>query len=160
MTHLSTYFDLLFARLMWMYVLFKRGMFYHSPQIRNTSKHGCTNSWHLFVLSTKCCLVASNIFQHKYCSLLLTYKNAYNFECTQQKAPDNSEARRLHNFGSSVWNLLHVTRLAARIWKWLLIFLENLWTPCWGGFRIFIYIKFMELNLQVGQRWSRFTFNP
>jgi antitoxin component HigA of HigAB toxin-antitoxin module len=50
-------------------------------------------------------------------------KKAYNFKCTQQKAPDNSEARRLlQNFGSSVWNLLHVSRLAARIRKWLLIF--------------------------------------
>ena len=72
--HLSTYLDLLFARLMWIYVLFKRGVFYHSPQIRNTSKHGCTNSGHLVVLSTKCCSVAPNILQHKYCTLLLMYK--------------------------------------------------------------------------------------
>jgi len=80
--HLSTYFDLLFGKLMWIFVLFKRGMFDHGPQIRNTSKHGCTNSGHLVVLSTKCCSVALNIFQHKYSSLLLTYKNAYNFKCT------------------------------------------------------------------------------
>ena len=64
---LSTYFDLLMARLMWIYVLFKRGMFYHTPQIRNTSKHGCTYSGHLVVLSTKCCSLAPSIFQSKYC---------------------------------------------------------------------------------------------
>ena len=117
----------------------KGGTFYHSPQIRNISKHGCTNSGHLVVLSSKCCSLAPNVFQHKYCSLLLTRKNAYNFKCTWQKAPDKREVRRLlQNFGSSAWNLLHEARLAARIWKWLLIFLlENLWTPCWEGFCVF-----------------------
>jgi hypothetical protein len=30
--------------------------------------------------------------------------------------------------GSSVWNLLHVTLVASRIWRWLLNNWKNLWT--------------------------------
>jgi len=32
-------------------------------------------------------------------------------------------------FGAPVWNCLHVNRLAPRILRWLLHFLENLYTP-------------------------------
>lgn len=37
------------------------------------------------------------------------YTNLYQFKCSEQKAPDNSEVHRsIENCGFSVWNLLHV----------------------------------------------------
>ena len=45
-------------------------------------------------------------------AFLFYIKNVYQFTCTQQKAPENSEVHRsLQNCGLSVRNLLHVTTL-------------------------------------------------
>jgi len=44
-----------------------------------------------------------------------TYKKVYQFTCTKQKAPDNSEIHRLLR---NWWLLL--ARGTPRIWKWLL----------------------------------------
>jgi len=51
------------------------------------------------------------------------YKNVYQFTYTKQKALHNSKVHRsLQNCVFSLWNLLHVTLLAPRIWRWRLDF--------------------------------------
>ena len=40
----------------------------------------------------------------------LVYKNMYQFACTDNKAPDNSQLHMVHQkCGYSVWNLIHLT---------------------------------------------------
>lgn len=66
-------------------------------------------------------------FQHNCCGFLVTYKNVYQFRYTEHKVLDKSEVHRsLHNWGSPVWNLPHVTHLVSRTWGWLLDF----WKIC------------------------------
>lgn len=43
--------------------------------------------------------------------------------------------------GSSFWNLLHVTLVALRSWRWLLDFSENLWIPDIHQSELEFYIK-------------------
>jgi hypothetical protein len=49
--------------------------------------------------------------------------------------------------------------MAARIWKWLVIFWKICGLLVEKFFVCFVYSKFMELRLQFGQRWCRVTFN-
>jgi hypothetical protein len=61
------------------------------------------------------------IFSAKFLqSLFVTYRNACQFTCTEQKGPNNSEGHRpFQNFILLVWHLLHVTILAPEIRRWL-----------------------------------------
>jgi hypothetical protein len=61
--------------------------------------------------------------------------NVYQFTSTEQKVTDNSEVHRsIQNCGSSIWNLLHVTLLASRIWRWHLDFRKKkIWIPATGA---------------------------
>ena len=57
---------------------------------------GCTNPWcYLFTQVIKFCTVAPHIFTINFAFYsLLTHKNVYQFTCTGQKVPSNSEAHR------------------------------------------------------------------
>jgi len=66
--------------------------------------------------------VVYNIFSIIVGIFFLSYTNVYHFTCTELKVPGNSEVRTsLQNCESSVWKLLCVTLLTAKI-------LENLCT--------------------------------
>jgi hypothetical protein len=55
-----------------------------------------------------------------------TYKNVYQFTCTEQKVSDNSDVHRsLQNCAPSVRNMLHVSLLAPKIWRFLLDLLKT-----------------------------------
>jgi hypothetical protein len=59
-----------------------------------------------------------------------TYKNVYQLACTKHEVSDDSEVySSLQNCGALVWNLLHVTLLVPKIWRWPVHCLENLSTP-------------------------------
>jgi hypothetical protein len=47
-----------------------------------------------------------------------TYIKIHYFTCSEHKAPDNSEVHReVQSVGFSLWNMLHVTLQALRIWR-------------------------------------------
>jgi hypothetical protein len=73
---------------------------------------------------TKFCTVVPNILSKIIAVIfVLAFKHMYHFTGTEFKVPDNSEAHTsLQNCGSSVWNLLHISSLASRIWSWPLDF--------------------------------------
>ena len=54
----------------------------------------------------------------------LTYKNVYQVPCTKQKVPDYTKIHK--SLQNCEWDMLHVTLLAPRIWKWHLHF----WKIC------------------------------
>jgi hypothetical protein len=55
------------------------------------------------------------------------------YTCTIQKVPENSEVQgTFHNYGSSVWNLFHVTFLVHRTSRWLPDFIGKLADPEYG----------------------------
>ena len=69
-------------------------------------------------------------------ALLSCIKNVYQFTCTQQKAPENSEVHRsLQNCGSSVRNLLHVSTMGPIYWRRFL----NFWKICGTRYDIKIH---------------------
>jgi hypothetical protein len=60
----------------------------------------------------------------------LDNKNVYQYMCIQQKAQANAQGLKLlHNFGSSVWYLLHVS-FGAKNFEATPRFLEKLVGPC------------------------------
>jgi hypothetical protein len=67
--------------------------------------------------------------------IFLTNKNVYQFECTKQKAQNNTEHHRsLQNCQSSVWNLFHITLLVLRIW-WQLLYCMK---PCTKWLKLYL----------------------
>jgi len=78
----------------------------------------------------KSCAVVYNIFSIIVGFFVLTYTNVYDFTYTELKVPGNSEVHTsLQNCESSVWKLLCVTLLTAKI-------LENLCTIALNTFNI------------------------
>jgi len=106
----------------------------------------CTGVWHILgawvFYGCACCIL------HNYCRFFIVYRNAYYFSCTSQALPDRHEVyRSFQNFGSLVWNLLHIALLVPSIQRWLLDF----WKIC-GPLTIYIKINcnlpsFMGFNL-------------
>jgi hypothetical protein len=99
--------------------------------------------WNLFLLNflsprraqiprtreTKFYRMVSNIFS-TIAVPFHTYKNMYQFTCTEQKAPDTTEIpRSSQNFVFWVRNCLHVTLKTSRNWRELLDILKMLWMP-------------------------------
>ena len=75
--------------------------------------------------STRIFIIAMEMFVFK-------YKHVYQFTCTKQKERGYGEVHKsLQNCGSSFWNLLHVTLLLPRIWRWLLDFWGVCGLFCW-----------------------------
>lgn len=69
--------------------------------------------------------VDPNIFSAIFANFYLKCQNLCQFTCTKQKAPHSRKKRRpLYSCGPSVWNLLHVTYLATRIWNDTYIFVN------------------------------------
>jgi len=91
------------------------------------SLHGAVHKpWMPNCTGNQFCKVMPNIFRLIGIVFSL-YKTLYQFTCTEQKAPDNTEVERsIQNCGSSAWNVLHVTLPAPRISRWLLDF----WKIC------------------------------
>ena len=75
-------------------------------------------------------VVDPNIFSAIIAVFYLRFQNLYQFTCTEQKAPVSRKKHRpLYSCGPSVWNLLHVTFLALRMWNDSQIFV-NFVNPC------------------------------
>jgi hypothetical protein len=72
--------------------------------------------------ATKFCTVLHNIFNTITSSVRYIH-SAYQFTCSEQKAPDNSKVHRLLQIcGPLEWDLPRVTILAPTIWRSLLEF--------------------------------------
>lgn len=63
--------------------------------------------------------------QNSYCTISL-HKNAYQFTCTEQKAPDMRGSHFPRKLCTLAQNLLHVNLLSPKIWRWLLKVWKNL----------------------------------
>ena len=96
---------------------------------------GWTNTGCLRLLGDQASAIfamAHNNFSVNYCTLFLTYKDSYQFTCTEHKVLDNSEVQRsVHNCGSSVWHLLHCNPSGAWNFEAGARFLENMVTADW-----------------------------
>jgi hypothetical protein len=96
-------------------------MAYAGPLHFRPGGHKSRASGRQVAQASKLCRVMPNILSITANFLFITHKNMYQSTRTQQNASDNSTVHRLlQNLKSSVWNPLHVTIPAPRIWRWLL----------------------------------------
>jgi len=66
----------------------------------------------------KSCTVAPNTSSTTTAGSLPQYKSVYQDTCTKQNVPDNSETHMSFQYcGLSVWDFLHATLMAPRIWR-------------------------------------------
>jgi hypothetical protein len=111
-------------------VLQNTPIIYTHPVFFGSRNQGCTNPRRLVARVTNFCSVAPNIASISIASPPsphFTYQYSYQFTCTERKAPATVDVHRsLQHCGSPVWNLLHVTLLVHRSWRWLLEF----WKIC------------------------------
>lgn len=99
---------------------------FHTPVISMCTKAGIYKWGQLVTWATKFWMVVLNIFSIILAVLVLICSTVYQFICIEQWASDNGDVHiPLQNCGSPVWNLLHVTLQASRIWRWLLYLWET-----------------------------------
>lgn len=69
--------------------------------------------------ATKFCTVVPNQFQHNYCSLFFSHKNACQFTRTEHKAPDNIKVHRSLRFivHSRIVDPKHRTCFISACWR-------------------------------------------
>jgi len=73
--------------------------------------------------TAKFCTLVPNILSIIFAVPPPASKNLYQVTSTEQKVPGTSYVHKSHqNCGSTLWNLLYVTCLPPRIWRWLLQF--------------------------------------
>jgi hypothetical protein len=102
--------------------------------VRGCQPHGHSVTGRIMPLKNSIDTIGNQTRDLPVCSVvpsLLCHRAPHQFTCAEHKAPDNREVHRLlQNCVSSVLDLLHITHLAPRIWRWILDFWKNLWTPC------------------------------
>jgi hypothetical protein len=85
-----------------------------------------SSSWIVFIRHIPFSFFGPNIFLRIFLSntdsllISLTYKNMFHSHAPRRRYQNNKVHMSLQNFGSSVWNLLHVILLAPRISGWFL----------------------------------------